>query len=204
MNISSDQIDALKELINIGVGRAAGVLNQMVSAHIKLQVPRVQIITLRNLTEETKNIGTDMLATVQIHFKGLFSGNAAMLMAPDSAAKLVSVLTGEEIGTADLDAVRAGTLAEVGNIVINGVMGAIVNILNQQLTFSLPDFTEDSIENLFGSKRNDSNTTMMLARTRLLIEQLQIKFDIIIFFEMDSFDVLLSAIENTASEYAAT
>ena len=204
MNISSDQTDALKELINIGVGRAAGVLNQMVSAHIKLQVPRVQIITLRNLTEETKNIGTDMLATVQIHFKGLFSGNAAMLMAPDSAAKLVSVLTGEKIGTADLDAVRAGTLAEVGNIVINGVMGVIVNILNQQLTFSLPDFTEDNIEDLFGSKHNDSNTTMILARTRLLIEQLQIKCDIIIFFEMDSFDVLLSAIENIASECVAT
>jgi chemotaxis protein CheC len=199
MNISANQIDALKELVNIGVGRAAGVLNQMVSAHIKLQVPQVQIITLRDLTEETKNIGTDMLATVQIHFKGLFSGNAAMVMAPDSAAKLVSVLTNEEIGTADLDTVRAGTLAEVGNIVINGVMGAIVNILNQQLTFSLPDFTEDRIENLFRSKHNDSNTTVMSARTRLLIEQLQIKSDIIIFFEMDSFDMLLSAIENAAS-----
>jgi len=110
MNISANQIDALKELINIGVGRAAGVLNQMVSAHIKLQVPRIQIITLRDLAEETKNIGTDMLATVQIHFKGLFSGNVAMVMASDSAAKLVSVLTNEEIGTADLDTVRAGLL----------------------------------------------------------------------------------------------
>ena len=204
MNISANQIDALKELINIGVGRAAGVLNQMVSAHIKLQVPRIQIITLRDLAEETKNIGTDMLATVQIRFKGLFSGNAAMVMAPDSAAKLVSVLTSEEIGTADLDAVRAGTLTEVGNIVINGVMGSIVNILDQQLTFSLPDFTEDSIENLFGSKRNDSNTTVMSARTRLLIEQLRIKCDLIIFFKMDSFDVLLSAVENTALECVAT
>jgi len=200
MNISINQIDALKELINIGVGRAAGVLNQMVSAHIMLQVPQIKAIKLRDINDELKELGTDQLATVQIRFKGLFSGNAAMAMAPDSAVKLVSVLTGEEIGTADLDAVRAGTLAEVGNIIINGVMGSIVNVLGQQLTFSLPDFNEDNIENLFRSKHYDPNTTVLLACTCLSIKQLQIKANIIIIFEINSFDMLLSAIENNVSE----
>ena len=43
MKVTSYQVDALTELINIGVGRAAGMLNQILEAHIQLQVPSVKI-----------------------------------------------------------------------------------------------------------------------------------------------------------------
>lgn len=195
MNLTASHIDALKELINIGVGKAAGVLSEMVNCHIRLQVPFIKILTPQALKNEMEELGRYRVAAVQLNFKGLFAGSAALVFPPDSASKLVSVLTGEEPGTPDIDSVRAGTLNEVGNIVINGVMGSIANVLKQHINYSLPNYIEDNIDNLLTSNKSETDKTVLLARTRFTIEQLHIEGDIILIFEVGSFDALLTAID---------
>lgn len=194
MNLTPDQIDALKELINIGVGRAASVLSEMVHCHISLQVPFIKILSPITLKKEMEELGRYQIAAVRLGFKGPFSGSAALVFPPDSASKLVAVLTGEEPGSLDLDSVRAGTLCEVGNIVINGVMGSVANVLKRSINYSLPNYMEDSIDNLLASDEPAPDATVLLARTRFTIEQLQIEGDIILIFEVGSFDALLAAI----------
>ena len=196
MNITSDQIDALKELINIGVGRASGVLNEMVNSHIILQVPFIKILSPEEMKAEMKELSKSPLATVRLGFKGPFSGTAALVFPPDSASKLVNVLTGEEPGSPDLDSVRVGTLSEVGNIVINSVMGSISNVLNQHINYSLPDYIEESIEDLLKPHESYPNVTVLLAHTHFLIKKLQIEGDIILIFEVGSLDILISAINS--------
>ena len=93
---------------------------------IELDVPVVKVLEPRELPQELENLARDPLAAVQLNFRGPFSGSAALAFPPDSAAKLVAILVGEEPEGADLDAIRVGTLTEVGNIVINGVMGKLV------------------------------------------------------------------------------
>jgi chemotaxis protein CheC len=108
------------------------------------------------------------------------------------------MLTGEEPGTPDLDAVRIGTLSEIGNILINSVIGSIANVLEQRLDYALPTYMEDTVENLLTSKNSVGETTILLAQTQFSVEQLQIRGDIILIFELGSFDVLLNAIALTA------
>lgn len=194
MKIAPDQIDVLKELINIGIGRAASVLNEMVRFHVKLQVPFVKILSPQELQKEMEMLGRYRIAAVRLNFKGPFSGTAALVFPPDSASKLVSVLTGEELGTPDLDSVRAGTLTEVGNIVINGVMGSIGNLLKQYINYSIPAYVEDTIENLLITNGGGEDATVLLVRTRFTIQQLQIEGDVILLFEVGSFDAVLSAV----------
>jgi chemotaxis protein CheC len=195
MNPTPDQIDVLKELINIGVGRAAGMLNDMLQSRVQLQVPYVKIFSPLTLQEEMDKLGDDKLSTVRLTFKGPFSGIASLVFPPDSAAKLVDILTGEEPGDTDLDSIRIGTLTEVGNIILNGVMGSIGNVLEQHINYSVPTYIEDNVEHLLLSDDLDSNTTILLAHTRFTIEQLQIEGDIILLFEVGSFDALLAAID---------
>ncbi|MDD5435280.1 MAG: chemotaxis protein CheC [Nitrospira sp.] len=194
MKLTVEQIDALKELINIGVGKAASVLSEMVRHHIRLQVPFIKILLPAELKSEMEELGRYRVAAVRLGFKGPFSGSAALVFPPDSASKLVAVLTGEESGTHDLDSVRVGTLSEVGNIVINGVMGSISNVLKQSINYSLPNYLEDNIDNLLTLEKRDANATVLLARTRFTIEQLYVEGDIILIFEVGSFDSLLAAI----------
>jgi chemotaxis protein CheC len=195
MNLTPDQIDAIQEIVNIGVGRAASVLNEMLEAPIRLQVPYIKIGSLLDFQSEMETrLGGEQVAAVRQDFSGSFSGLAELVFPTDSASILAAVLTGEELGTPDLDAVRIGTLSEIGNILINSVIGSISNVLNQRLDYAIPSYIEDTVENLINVGDNQQENTILLAQTQFFIEQLQIRGDIILVFEVGSFDVLLDAI----------
>jgi len=190
------QIDALRELINIGVGKAAAVLSEMVACHITLQVPYIKMLSKTNLQQEIQGLGMDRFAAVKLGFHGSFTGTAALVFPPESALKLAQVLTNEEPGTQDLDEVMVGTISEVGNIIINGVMGSISNILKQHINYSLPTYVEDVIGNLLHMHYAHTETAIIFAHTQFTIEQLEIEGNIILLFETRSFDALISAIDN--------
>ena len=194
MSMTPEQIDALKELINIGVGRAAAMLNQMVNIRVHLKVPFVKILMLSNLVSELEEIGSEHLATVRLNFKEGFSGTAALIFPTDSASNLVAVLTGEQVGSLDLDSVRAGTLKEVGNIMINGIMGSIGNALKLRINYSIPSYAESTIKQLISLNENNENKAVVLAKARFALYEYQVEGDIILFFDMASFDKLANSI----------
>ncbi len=194
MQLTDDEIDALKELVNIGVGRAASMLNEMVDSRIFLKIPSIQVLNATDLQQElTKKFNNHCFAAVTQSFTGSFCGTAELVFPTESASKLVAVLTGEKQGSPDLDAVKIGTLTEIGNIVINSVMGSISNVLKQYMNYALPVYLEDTVENLLRSN-NVSNSTILLASARFTIEELEIIGDIVLIFEVNSFEVLLAAI----------
>ena len=199
MKLNVRQLDALQELVNIGIGQAAGVLNDMIDSPIRLQIPYLQILTPIDVEEELEqHLNGEQIAAVQLKFTGSFGGIAQLVFPTNSAATLVTMLTGEEIGTHDLDSVKIGTLSEVGNIVINGVMGAISNVLQQRLNYSIPTYSEGTIANLLTSAGLASDTVVLLAQTSFMIERLHIEGDIILIFNVNSFDTLLTAINQLA------
>lgn len=195
MQLTKHQIDALQELVNIGVGRAASMLNQMVDSRIILEIPYIKVLNAADLHQElAKKFDGDCFAAVRQGFKGSFSGTAELIFPTESASKLVAVLTGEEQGSADLDAVKIGTLSEIGNIIINSIMGTISNLLKQYMNYTLPVYLEDTVENLL-LLNNITNSTIVLAQTSFIIERLEITGDMLLIFELSSFDALLAAIE---------
>jgi chemotaxis protein CheC len=193
-SLTVNQIDALKELINIGVGRAASLLNEMVDSRILLEVPFLKVLTALDLQRElAARLSDEQLAIVRLGFGGAFSGTAELLFPTESASTLVSVLTGEDIGSPDLDDLKIGTLSEIGNILINGVMGSIGNVLQKHINYAIPVYLEDTIDNLIPDGTSDA--TILLAQASFTIEQLQIIGDIILIFEVQTFDTLLNAID---------
>lgn len=199
MKLNSQQLDALQELVNIGIGQAAGILNEMIDSPIRLQIPCLKILSPLEVKQKlTQQLSSELISAVQLKFSGSFTGTAQMVFPTDSAATLVAMLTGEERGTHDLDSVKIGTLSEVGNIVINGVMGAISNVLQQRLNYSLPSYAEGTVETLLSSSNVMPETVVLLARARFIIERLHIEGDIILVFNVSSFDALLLAINQLA------
>ncbi|MBW4602720.1 MAG: chemotaxis protein CheC [Calothrix sp. FI2-JRJ7] len=194
--LTDTHLDALQELINIGVGRAAGMLNQMLDSRIVLEIPVVTILTLSQIQAELeKRFNGDSLAAVKLNFTGSFSGKANLVFPTESAATLVSLLTGEEIDSPDLDSVKIGTLSEVGNIVINGIMGSISNVLNQHLNYAIPIYMEDSIKHILSLEYASEETIFLLAQARFAIKTLEIIGDIVLIFEMESFGTLIRVID---------
>jgi len=197
------QTDALKELMNIGVGRAAGMLYHLVGSHVQLQVPDMTIINLGDLANQLDELLAEKVAAVQFRFKGSFSGVAELIFPVESANKLVAVISDEDSGTTDLDSAKTAALTEVGNIVLNSVMGTFANMLKQHLEFSLPIYSENAVDFLERAGNAGVDEKVILAQVHFMIRDLEIVGDIILLFEVGSFDALLSHIDDLIDELEA-
>ena len=194
MEIDDEAIDAIRELINIGVGRAAGLLNDMTSRRIVLRVPSIRVIRYADLSEVTELYSREALSTISLGFRGPLSGLSALVFPPQSAVSLVMLLTGEKVQTAELDAIRVETLKEIGNIIINAVMGSIANVLEHHLVYSLPSYQEITLSGLARSQENLPEEWIVLANTHFTIEETDIEGNILLVLEVGSMDSLLAGI----------
>ncbi len=198
MQLTINQLDVLKELVNVGIGQAAGMLNEMIEFRIRLQVPAISLLSLSETQQELgKRLGLEELSAVKLDFSGSFSGTAQLIFPTESAATLVALLTGEELTSPDLDSLKIGTLTEVGNIAINGVMGSISNMLEQPLQYDVPAYLEEDVQHLIPLAGNDFNVNVLLVQAQFDVEELQVQGDIVLFFGVGSFDTLLDAIDLT-------
>lgn len=191
--LKASHVDALRELFNIGAGRAAAELNEMVESPISLQVPELRIETAIEAAKRWGFAPEEHISSVQLPFSGAFDGKALLGFPASSAAKLVNILSGEE-GDDDMNSVRAGTLTEVGNILLNSVMGSIANVVSGQLDYRVPTYYEDTASRVFGREITD-NDTVVLAKTRFAAEALAIEGDLTVVFAVGAFDDLLEAID---------
>lgn len=201
MQLTPMQLDILQELINIGVGRAAGMLNRMVSTHIQLQVPELVVLSSSEFIARYGTRGQEVFSAVQLTFSGHFSGLSALIFPPESASRLVGIILGNSVIAQDeIEAMRVETLQEVGNIVLNGVMGSIGNILKENIVFSTPDYVEERFERLvFFGESADSGAMVLMARTQFTIKDHLIEGEVLILFSLASFDTLLAAIDTLAA-----
>lgn len=194
---SAYHLDALREIVNTGVGRAAASLNALLDSHIELDVPSIRIFNHADSDLGRDDIYRAELACVKLNFNGFFAGSAVLVFPPESAVKLVSSLTGEPPGTQNLNAVMAGTLNEVGNIVINCVIGTIGNMLRESFDFSLPNYLEGKLNELLICHEHQDAERILLILTRFKVEDRHVEGSIFLFFEVGSFDTLISAIDRS-------
>lgn len=192
--ISNDLMDALREIINIGVGKAAGTLNELLAHHISLEVPQIIIIHPNDLDAHIANQSEETVSLVSLQFSGKFSGLSALIFTSDSASKLVDLLIGEEVPCDDLDAIKTGTLTEVGNILLNAVMGSIGNILDSRLSYAIPAYQEGSLKAILLPMLQHESAALEVT-TRFTVQSSHITGEFLLLFEVGSFDSFVETLE---------
>ena len=200
MSLTGRHLDILTELINIGVGRAAGVLNDMLHSPVELRVPMLQALSPADLRTHYSPESESKLASVQLGFKGAFSGRSLLVFPEDSISRLVALVREGEAGSLDIDEARLGTLSEVGNIILNGVMGSIANLLHEAVHYSLPEYSEDSAARIFQAEGVDNYAVVVYARAHFKLTEHDIEFEILILMGTKSLGALEACLEALEGE----
>ncbi|MDB5623938.1 MAG: chemotaxis protein CheX [Devosia sp.] len=130
--------DALTELVNIGVSRAAASLRKMVGKQVLLSVPSVEVVTQTAAAALIGQRESDNLVAILQEFGGAFSGKALLIFPEDNSLELVRAIVGDEVDAAEVASLKDEALAETGNVILNGCLGTIANMLNHSLQMSLP------------------------------------------------------------------
>lgn len=137
------QLDALKEVANIGAGHAATALSQLTSRTIMIAVPEVNI---RPLEEVPELLGRpdEVIAAVLMHMMGDLTGRTLVLFPEPSAKALCDILFRRSPGsTSGFTAMEQSGLKEAGNILASAYMNALSDFMGMMLVPSVPSLVID-------------------------------------------------------------
>lgn len=143
--LSGMQIDALKEIGNIGSGNAATALAQMINAKVDMSVPNVRVLPFASVADL---IGGAELYVVGIYFNvsGTAPTNILFILPIEKACLLMGMLLGTEVnpetGT-DFNDMQISAMMELGNILSASYLNALSVFTNLKFIPSVPALSID-------------------------------------------------------------
>ena len=141
--------DALTEIVNIGVSRAASSLRKMVDDQVLLSVPSIEVLSRRRAARLISEREASQLVAVRQDFSGAFSGKALLIFPEQNSLELVRAVTGDELAPAEVVDLEQEALAETGNVILNSCLATIANMLRRSLTMALPQVLRGNGASLF-------------------------------------------------------
>ncbi len=193
--VSPLQQDLIQEMVNIGMGRAAGALNQMTGSHVELSAPAVRVVRLSTLQRHGRIFAKQPLDLVRLRFHGGFKGVACLLFTRDAGGALVRLLFGGRDAPDDLEFYRSDTLREIGNIILIWIMGAIGNTTGLHFEYRPLEYLQDLAELL--PPESDEGMALMIKAT-FGLETALIQGDILLLFDGEDCRNLLLAVSKLA------
>ncbi|EJO5346093.1 chemotaxis protein CheC [Clostridium botulinum] len=140
-NMTPLQLDALKEVSNIGTGNAATALSQLLGKKIDMNVPDINIVPFEEVMTE---IGEEKVAVgVLVRVLGDTPGNILFVFEKSTALDLVHRLTG--MHEEELSEMGNSVMCEIGNIISASYMNAISKFTNLTITPSVPAVSYDML-----------------------------------------------------------
>ncbi|MGA2057804.1 MAG: chemotaxis protein CheX [Bradyrhizobium sp.] len=162
IDLTEIEQDALAEIANMGVSRAANSLRQMVGEQVLLSVPSVQIVTRLAASKLVERNDAKRLVAVQQSFEGPFDGRALLIFPEAHSLELVRSIVGNEHSLDDVIDLEQEALAETGNIILNGCLATIANMLHRTMRMSLPSIVRGDGAILFGSDTSAEQFVLFL------------------------------------------
>lgn len=143
LKLSALQLDALREIGNVGAGNSATALSQIIDRKIDMTVPQVAIMPLGDVPDVVG--GPDaMVVGVFLRVYGLAPSSILFLLPRDSAFYLVDMLMGRSQGyTTTLSSMDESALMEIGNILAGAYLNALSHFTNLTLLPSIPALAMD-------------------------------------------------------------
>ncbi|WP_027398759.1 chemotaxis protein CheC [Anaerovorax odorimutans] len=200
--LTSIQEDALREYMNIFIGQAASLLSEMVNKKIKLTTPNILFLSPNKDKQEYDSLKPSFfnsyVVSSSINFGKTFSGNAQLIFPKYSSQTLVRLCLGENeeieedgnLTDTDFDVIR-----EIGNVLLNAVLGALGNLLNVKLEYTLPEvhtfFFPDKEKDVYKSKE----TYVLIISNSFTVDEVKVDGVILIVLNMESILELIKKID---------
>jgi chemotaxis protein CheC len=137
------QLDALKEVENIGAGHAATALSQLTNRRIMISVPKIAVSRLEDVGDQLGE-PNEIVAAILLHMLGDLTGRTLLVFPERAAKRLCDLLLGRPAGTTEsFGALEQSSLKEAGNILCGAYMNALSSFMGMMLLPSVPSLVID-------------------------------------------------------------
>jgi chemotaxis protein CheC len=145
MDITQNQLDALREIGNIGSGHAATALSILLQRRIDMSVPEVWVVPFEQISAIVGQLDTPQ-AVIYVKVEGEAPGKAVFFFPVESAEIVVQALfSSSEKKDLYTDEMAQSSLKEVGNILVSSFIIALTTFSGVSLQPSVPVLSVDMI-----------------------------------------------------------
>lgn len=134
------QLDALKEVINIGGGNAATSLSKLINNPVQMTVPTIEVMTYEEVFQ-TMTAEDSVVTAVMTKMIGDAEGVFLMIGLEEDMNQLAGILLPQDI--CDDQAMSDSALKELANILVNSFLNSVTKLLDVHLLTSIPLLTRD-------------------------------------------------------------
>lgn len=192
------EMDALREISNIGMGHAATSLSDMLNSRIGMAVPQASFISFEKVIEIIGGY-EELVSCVSLYLSGDVKGIVFFIFDESSTYRLVDMLTGQENSPAGmLDEIAASTINEIGNILTGAFVSAISNLTELRIITSVPIFAFDMLAAVFTSLMLETGRpvedSVLTIETQLLKEDKEVRGFFFLLAESESITRLFAAL----------
>ncbi|AGX87615.1 chemotaxis protein CheC [Candidatus Symbiobacter mobilis] len=185
MTLSDIELDALAEVFNVGVGQAAHALSQLAGAMVRLNVPKVTMVSKQGVAEELIGHGSERICAVRQEFSGVFNTEAVLMFPVQQSLQLVQMMVDDDVPLEQLGEMEQEALAEIGNILLNSVVSGIADMLHLQFEGSLPQVELGQVASVLGECEEIREDVLSL-QIDFAIDALAIKGFLVFLLDVDS------------------
>lgn len=208
MNDKSLRYDILKEIFNISVGKAASMLSEIINRKILLNVPDIEVLTLEDkefrLDDYLPKVMDGTLMVSSISFEKKLTGKANLIFPAEKMRTFINLCVNEkemdkdyEMNFTDID---FDIIKEIGNIVLNCIVGEVGNNLGINLNYTLP---EVKIFNRIDFSRDIGNNGYMhvlILYITFVIDGTEIEGAIVVDLTLNSLNEMMKRIDKIEDE----
>ena len=142
-SLSPAQLDALREVANIGAGHAATALSTMTGQTIMISVPQLNIARLEDVPPQISG-PEEPVAAVMMHMLGDLTGRTLLVFPKPTAIRLSELMLRRPAGSSkDLGELEQSAIREAGNILSGAYMNALSDFMGMMLLPSPPSLAID-------------------------------------------------------------
>jgi chemotaxis protein CheC len=137
------QLDALREVANIGAGHAATALSQMTGSRIMISVPTINITPLEEVSSQLTE-QEEPIAAVLMHILGDLTGRTLLVFPQPTAIRLAELMLRRPASaTREFGPLQQSAIKEAGNILAGAYMNALSEFMGLMLLPSPPSMVVD-------------------------------------------------------------
>jgi len=142
-SLKAIQIDALREVANIGAGHAATALSQMTGSTIMISVPTITVAALEDVPPKVAG-PEEPVAAVLMKMEGDLKGQTLLVFPHETAQRLAELMLRRPQGSStSLGNLEQSAVKEAGNILSGAYMNALSDFMTLKLWPSPPSLAID-------------------------------------------------------------
>jgi chemotaxis protein CheC len=200
MFLSEMERDAITELLNVSVSRAAVALSRMVGWPVSMSVPLLRMLSRDAALAAIGGGGPSPLVAVREQFSGPFSGSALLVFPETRSLRLVHAIVGEQIPLEDVADMAEEAMAEVGNVILNSCLSGMANMLACRIEATLPMCYQGTADQIFQRTiRHDGETRILFMSIDFSIRERDIGGYIVLLLDLNA----IAHLRQTISRYVA-